>query len=91
MLQSQYPIPRQHREVIDGLTDQSGRADVIFITAASANHYGEVQGVLKGLQTLIFPKLRKDARFTFKLLCYDLGFQPEQVRMVSVCVLLQVF
>ncbi|KAL8580387.1 hypothetical protein ACOMHN_037486 [Nucella lapillus] len=83
MLSTQYPIKEQYKEVINSLTDQSGYADIVFITAASANHYEEMLGVLHGLQNLIFPRLRREEQYSFKFLVYDLGLSRPQLKKIK--------
>ncbi|KAK3774653.1 hypothetical protein RRG08_035081 [Elysia crispata] len=47
--------------------------DIIFISAASSNHYFESQALLQSLHTKVFPFFKN-----FAFLVYDLGFTSEQ-------------
>ncbi|KAK7481182.1 hypothetical protein BaRGS_00027615 [Batillaria attramentaria] len=79
IIQSQEPITPEHRELIDNLANQTNtRVNLIFVTAASANHYNESQGLLKDLHEKVFPFLKTRTKLTFKLVYYDLGLSKPQ-------------
>ncbi|KAK7481183.1 hypothetical protein BaRGS_00027616, partial [Batillaria attramentaria] len=79
VIQSQEPITPEHRELIDNLANQTNtRVNLIFVTAASANHYNESQGLLKDLHEKVFPFLKTRTKLTFKLVYYDLGLSTPQ-------------
>ncbi|PVD22841.1 hypothetical protein C0Q70_16099 [Pomacea canaliculata] len=83
MLQSHDILSAQFAEVIDSLANESQRADFIFLTAASSNHYGETQATIKGLQEIIFPMLHKHfPGNTTRLVYFDLGLRKLQTDLL---------
>ena len=83
MLRYQYPIIEPYKRVIDSLTDHSRYADIVFIIAASSNHFEESRGVLRSMRLNVFPELRNVSEFSFKVIYYDLGLDRDQIVEVS--------
>ena len=84
ILQTQHPIDKKHQTVIDNLANKPDYADLVFITAASANHFDESQGLVKGLQEVVFPRLQEEKKYSFHFYYYDLGLKEHQVKQVKV-------
>ena len=68
--------------MIDSLANQPDYVDLVFITAASANHFDESQGLVRDLQELVFPQLRLEKQFSFHFYYYDLGLTDSQRQRV---------
>ena len=86
LLQTQYSIEQKHRAVIDSMAGQPDYADLVFVTAASANHFVESQGLVRDLHQLVFPQLRKENKFSFHFFYYDLGLEHHQLTQVGLYV-----
>ncbi|XP_076464507.1 uncharacterized protein LOC143296453 [Babylonia areolata] len=83
VFQTQHPITKQQRMLIDSLANHPEPVDLVFITAASANHYEESQGLIRDLHKLVFPELRRQGEYTFHLYYYDLGLNPRQLKQLK--------
>ena len=82
MLEDQFPIEEAYKRLIDGLADQSGYADIVFITAASSNHFKESKGMFWSMRQNVFPQLRNQSVYSFKVIYYDLGLDGNQIKEV---------
>ncbi|CAL1529192.1 unnamed protein product [Lymnaea stagnalis] len=72
----------QH-QILKGMSAEvKGAYDVIFVTAASSNHYLESQALLKNLHENVFPHMTKN----FTLVFYNLGLTDrERALVVKYC------
>ena len=86
LLQTQYSVGQKHRAVIDSMAGQPDYADLVFVTAASANHFVESQELVRDLHQLVFPQLRKENNFSFHFFYYDLGLEQHQLTQVGLYV-----
>ena len=86
-----YPIAEQYLTSFIKMANQTQRADIIFLTAASDNHFLESQGLLADLYQKVFPFLRNNTHFTFRLVYYDLGLTEPQVLVVRFVLFLYLF
>ncbi|KAL8620038.1 hypothetical protein ACOMHN_015320 [Nucella lapillus] len=83
VIQTQHPLTRQQKSVVHYLSSFVQYFDVVFITAASSNHFGESQGVIQSLHEVVFPELERQGLWTFHLYYYDLGLKKEQLRKLK--------
>ncbi|XP_067667366.1 uncharacterized protein [Haliotis asinina] len=71
-------LDHQHLSLIPGLfSDPPSNKRVMFVTAASSNHFCESQGLMRNLHQNVFPYIRN---YTF--VYYDLGLWPWQRNQV---------
>ncbi|XP_076451412.1 uncharacterized protein LOC143287337 [Babylonia areolata] len=83
VLQTQHPITEEQKSVIHNMAHHPDPVDVAFVTAASANHFGESQGLIKSLEKLVFPEMRRQGQWTFRLFYYDLGLEKGQLNKLK--------
>lgn len=84
IIQSQYPVTQEHWRLISSLANHTRpRVNLIFVTAASANHYDEIQGLLMSLYADVFPFLKNYTQLTYKLVYYDLGLSTQQLAQLQ--------
>ncbi|GFR90979.1 hypothetical protein ElyMa_004316800 [Elysia marginata] len=71
----------QQRGAILSMTAKIPETDVIIVSAASANHYNEMQAMFHGLHNVVYPVMVEQKR-NFSVVLFDLGLTAEQKRIV---------
>lgn len=58
-------------------------ADLIFLAATSENHFEEMQGMIRDLHQVVFPWLKENTNYSYRLIVYDLGLQNTSAKSVG--------
>lgn len=82
LVSTQYPVSPRHRQVLRSLGARVPPADIVFLTAASQNHFDESQGVVKDLHEKVFPWLHSNTDYSYRLIYYNLGLTKESLALV---------
>ncbi|PVD22351.1 hypothetical protein C0Q70_18161 [Pomacea canaliculata] len=73
LVSTQYNVSSRHLEVLRSLGARVSPADLVFLTAASENHFDESQGVIRDLHLKVFPWLSSNTNYSYNFIYYDLG------------------
>ena len=67
----------EHRRAIAAFGQKFPENDVIIVTAASSNHFGEVQKMFKSLHDVVYPTLKN-----FSVVFVDIGLSDKERKLV---------
>lgn len=80
LLEPQFRLTKQQRKNAKDAARDVPQKRIIFVTAASSNHYQESQALVYNMRQHVFPKLAED---TYSFYYYDLGLTLLQRRRVE--------
>ncbi|XP_025112268.1 uncharacterized protein LOC112575002 isoform X1 [Pomacea canaliculata] len=83
LVSTQYNVSSRHLEVLSSLGARVPPADLVFLTAASEDHFDESQGVIRDLHEKVFPWLSNNTNYTYNLIYYDLGLANKSLALLT--------
>ncbi|XP_025112264.1 uncharacterized protein LOC112575000 isoform X2 [Pomacea canaliculata] len=83
LVSTQYNVSSRHLEVLRSLGARVPPADLVFLTAASEDHFDESQGVIRDLHEKVFPWLTGNTNYTYNLIYYDLGLANKSLALLT--------
>ncbi|BFZ16721.1 hypothetical protein BsWGS_19760 [Bradybaena similaris] len=81
-------LTKAEDELLTSIAAEIPETDVILLTAASSNHYYEMQALLHSLHTTVFPGLSKQENYS--LVVWDIGLTADQRNKTEKCCRCQV-
>ncbi|CAG5116262.1 unnamed protein product [Candidula unifasciata] len=81
-------LAKEQDDLLRSVSLQIPENDVILLSAASSNHYDEMQAMLHSLHSMVFPELSKTENFS--LVLWDIGLTSDQRQKVEKCCRCQV-
>ncbi|XP_025112270.1 uncharacterized protein LOC112575004 [Pomacea canaliculata] len=83
LVSTQYNVSSRHLEVLRSLGARVSPADLVFLTAASENHFDESQGVIRDLHLKVFPWLSSNTNYSYNFIYYDLGLANNSLALLT--------
>lgn len=83
LLDTSFPVLPHQRDVISAMGAQVPPADLIFLAVTSENHFEEMQGMISDLHQVVFPWLKENTNYSYRLIVYDLGLQNTSAKSVG--------
>ncbi|XP_025113912.1 uncharacterized protein LOC112575955 isoform X2 [Pomacea canaliculata] len=83
LLDASFPVLPHQRDVISAMGAQVPPADLIFLAATSENHFEEMQGMISDLHQVVFPWLKENTSYSYRLIVYDLGLQNTSAKSLQ--------
>ncbi|XP_025113908.1 uncharacterized protein LOC112575954 isoform X2 [Pomacea canaliculata] len=83
LVSTQYNVSSRHLEVLRSLGARVPPADLVFLTAASEDHFDESQGVIRDLHEKVFPWLTNNTNYTYNFIYYDLGLTNNSLALLT--------
>ncbi|XP_025112267.1 uncharacterized protein LOC112575001 [Pomacea canaliculata] len=83
LVSTQYNVSSRHLEVLRSLGARVPPADLVFLTAASEDHFDESQGVIRDLHEKVFPWLTNNTNYSYNLIYYDLGLANKSLALLT--------
>ncbi|PVD22352.1 hypothetical protein C0Q70_18162 [Pomacea canaliculata] len=83
LVSTQYNVSSRHLEVLSSLGARGPPADLVFLTAASENHFEESQGVIRELHEKVFPWLTNNTNYSYNFIYYDLGLANKSLALLT--------
>lgn len=74
-------LSKAQDDLLTSIAAQIPETDVILLTAASSNHYEEMQALLHSIHSMVFPGLSKQENFS--LVVWDIGLTADQRKKVG--------
>ncbi|KAK3793468.1 hypothetical protein RRG08_066319 [Elysia crispata] len=71
-------LTEEHRRAIDAFSQKFPENDVIIVTAASSNHFGEAQKMFKSLHEVVYPTLKN-----FSTVFIDIGLSAREKKLAE--------
>ncbi|CAG5116261.1 unnamed protein product, partial [Candidula unifasciata] len=81
-------LTEEQDDLLKSISLQIPKNDVIISSAASSNHYDELQAMLHSLHSVVFPELSKTENFS--LVLWDIGLTSDERQKVEKCCRCQV-
>ncbi|BFZ16723.1 hypothetical protein BsWGS_19761 [Bradybaena similaris] len=81
-------LTKDQDDLLTSIAAQIPETDVILLTAASSNHYDEMQALLHSIHSMVFPGLSKQENFS--LVVWDIGLTAKQRKKTEKCCRCQV-
>ncbi|CAG5116265.1 unnamed protein product, partial [Candidula unifasciata] len=81
-------LTKEQEDLLGSVGAEIPENDVIILSAASSNHYDEMQALLHSLHSMVFPELSKTDNFS--LVLWDIGLTSDERKKMEKCCRCQV-